>query len=380
MFGLESIPYYLALGYLVVFILLSLASKYIRYSDRQLIIVLALFTISLSVIAFYWDPRETDLTRNFRYMDLARRSNESVWQYVFNSHVRELGYNGLITYNLFRYIIIRISTNNHLLPGVATFIDYSIFSYIHYDWNTGQGIYKIPSFLTLTTSLTFLPFLYVNSGIRNALAMSVMALGIYLYLQKNCKLVKFIIICFLAVTIHPVTIIAIPFAFMARLKWGWKGLVGIFAVSFSVQLLMRIFLNSSIEILRRLAEYYRFYTSADQYTAAAYYWWGDLLLIIFFIVVYLLAIKSRESGYGELIGYWELMYSFFVLGYVVNYDLFLRPLYIMGILAPTMTSYFDSNTFVERHRLIRNLLTVICILIGVYVSARSLRFYYLWQN
>lgn len=336
----------LSIIYIVFFLILLLKMR--SCSKRKQKLLFFLVALSLSTIAFYTEPLPTwDLARHFALMDTIRNSGISLMDFLFYN-TRNLGsYQTLFSFNFLRFVICKLTLNNHWLPCICVFIDYLIVGYIMLDWYVSNSPTERIGILSLLVCFAFLPLIHAISGMRNALACSLTGLAIYLYLYKKKPLLIPIVLFFISATVHPVVLFTIPFVCLARYHIGKKGIGFVFLLSLSLNKIAQFFSNSSIPYISTLAKKYIAYSSESQYWGGNYPLWGTLILIASFVFLYLFLEKffrkllwsdEQQTLYNFLI-----YYMCFILGNIGNYDLVLRPAYLLGLFAPILVSLLENR-------------------------------------
>jgi len=337
--------------YSVVFLIITIFYKKIYLTKKQTIVFWGLFILSLSIMAYNMQPPNGmwDIRWHGIYMDQIRKSGLSFFNFILKNENRIGGeeYVSLFAFNILRYIVINISENNYLLSAICVFIDYSILSYIIIDWSYNSNSDYKPNLFTMLLSFTFMPYATAASGMRNALSSSFVGLAVYLYLYKKKSVWLFAILIFIAVTIHPVAIITVPFVFLAKMDMGALGFVGVFAVSALASPAARWMEQSNIPVISLIGWKYIVYTSDTQYRAAKAPLYGVLFITAIFLIIYFLfyrrfnmidSISSKKTIYNFL-----AIYILYIWGNVGNYDMVLRPSYVLGTLAPILASFLSDK-------------------------------------
>lgn len=362
--------------YLLIFMIAIIVPTKIKLSKGLTVLSFVVFSLSISVLVYYLQPPlNWDLTRHFSCLDSIRNSGISFGQFLFENKFAVGGseFTSYVAFNVIRYLVIKISDNNSILPWLCVLIDYLIVSYIIIDWSKeNNSKVKFSSFLLC---FTFLPLVYAASGIRTALAAAIIGLGIYLYLYKEKKAVVFVILAIIAVTIHPVMLIAAPFVFLARYETGIKGYVIVFVVSISIDSLATLFLTSKFSYLARIAYLYKRYTSDDQFRGGRYCLFGDIFLICALLVIYLMkkkrCDKSNYRNKDAALYSFLIFYMCYILGNIGNYDMVLRPAYLLGVFAPVLVSlYANTGGHDFNHKFILNIVKLSIYGVCLYVCYR----------
>lgn len=343
--------------YSVLFLIIIIFYKKIYLTKKQTIVFWGLFILSLSLMAYNMQPPNGmwDIRWHSLYMDQIRDSGLSFFKFLFKNTNRIGGeeYVSLFVFNILRYVVVHISENNYLLPAICVFIDYSILSYIIIDWSYNNIDDYKPNLFTMLLSFTFMPYATAASGMRNALCSSLIGLAVYLYLYKKKSIWWFVILTFIAVTIHPVAIITIPFVLLSKMNMGMIGFIGVFAVSALASPAARWMVQSNIPVISLIGWKYIVYTSDTQYRAARAPLYGVLIITAFFLIIYFLLYRrfnmiddksNKKSIYNFL-----AIYMLYIWGNVGNYDMVLRPAYVLGALAPILASFLSDKKIWSRN-------------------------------
>lgn len=301
----------------------------------------------MAAIAFLVEPpADWDMRLHFLWMDEIRNSELTLTEFLFKNEggVGLFEYRPLIFFNLIRYLISKLTPNNHWLPCVCTFLDYLICGYIAIDWSHTNGFHDRSSLISPFLCLAFLPFYLVVSGIRTALASALAGLAIYLYLYKKKTLALLIILMFLAITTHQVVIFTLPFVFMSKLKMTKWGLLFVFFFSLFINTIAPYAANSKYYFIAIIAQ--KFLTSSTIGTPYALI--TDIVLVIAFLLLFflfripfqrILVIGEKKNIYVFLIYFMS-----FILCNFGNYDLVVRPAYLLGVFAPILSTMLENKT------------------------------------
>lgn len=342
----------LAKTYVVVFITFTILHtfliKRINFSKKQFVLFWAIFVLSLSVMAYNMKPQiGWDINSHFAEVNQIRGSGLSFFNFLFKNNNSIGGYTSLLTFNIMRYIVAKISQNNFLLPAICVVIDYSILGYIVMDWSSHNiGNYKI-SIFTLLLNLAFTPYIHAISGMRNILSAYIMGLAVYLYLYKKKHIVLLIILIFAAATIHPAAIITVPFIFLAKMNIGSIGFVAVFIISALAEPLARRLSQSQISYLALIGRKYIIYTAENQYRASRTPLYGVLIVTAVFLLIYFILYRrfnkiDQKSDKKNLYNFLAI-YMVYIWGNIGNYDMVLRPAYVVGVLAPVLNSFLSDE-------------------------------------
>lgn len=373
----------ISIAYIIFFVCFSVFQNKLKITKIKNQVIFTLFALSLSVIAYCMSPPVTwDIVRHSAFMDRIRQSGISFFDFIFNnkSYIGGKEYADLLVFNLLRYIVVKITHNNFLLPAICTFICYSIIGYITIDWQEINGKGSNINTLSLLLCFSFLEYGNVISGMRNALAACILGLAIYLYLYKKKKLYVFITLCFIAATIHPpVSLIAIPFVIIAKFNIGIVGYAFVFIASVIAQTVAKWLSTSDVLYFRIVGQKYFSYTSADQYRASRAPLYTVLILIAIFLFIYFV-IHFRKRSINEdksrnLIYSFLVVYMVYIFGNIGNYDMVLRPAYVLAPLSPVLCSlllddhlWVQSKLDIKTRKIIRIFSIASCYILGIYLQ------------
>lgn len=366
-------------AYPVVFLIFTIFYKKIHITKKQFIVFWWIFVFSLSALAYNMTPDiGWDVNSHFLYMDQIRGSGMSFGNFLFNNDTQIGGgsYTSLLTFNALRYIVVHMSNNNFWMPAICIFIDYSILGYIVLDWTiNNNGDYRL-NLLTMILSFTFMPYVHTASGMRNALCASIMGLAAYLYLYKKKNIVWLLFLTFLAVTTHPAAIITFPFILLARLNWGIVGYIAVFFISLLANPLAQWMLYSQVSFLSLIGRKYISYTSETQYRASRAPLYGVLLITAIFLILYFLLYRrfnmkeDKKNIYNFL-----AIYMLYIWGNIGNYDMVLRPAYVIATLSPILCTFLTdkkiwSQTGIKEkgEKLVNIAISLAIFSVGIYVN------------
>lgn len=341
-----------AIVYSIIFMCFSTFSHKIRLSQKQFTVLWCIFVLSLSIMAYNLSPPiGWDINSHLMYMNQIRSSEITFLEFLFNNsrYIGGYEYANLITFNIIRYIVVHISENDYLLPAICVFIDYSILGYIVKDWllenNKGYNL----DLCTLLLSFTFMPYVHTASGMRNALSSSIVSLAIYLYLYKKKNIALLIVLTFMAITVHPFALITIPFIFLAKLNMGYLQFIAVFIISVLLTPMAQLMANSQVFFLAIIGRKYIAYTSGTQYIGSRAPLYGVLIITAFFLLIYFLYYKRfnivTDNSNKKTIYNFIAIYMVYIWGNIGDYDMVLRPGYVLGTFAPIL-SFFLSDKMI----------------------------------
>ena len=353
--------------YLLFFLEVAVISphKRIEHSKKKLYMLFIPFVLALAYISFaIYPPENWDSTRHFFWLDNIRKEKLSLHDLLFDykgrSKIAGAGQPILITYNLYRFIFAHLSINNHWLVFVSTLIDYSISSFIFIDWACSKRLTRIECVLSWIINMVALPVTLAMTGIRNGLAVNIFALGLYLYFYKQKHIFLYLILSFMAITIHVSVLMFFGVGVAVKIFSGKKALCIVIPIALMFNIIATSFCNSNNLILRYIALKYLDYSGDAQFRnnimslATAYY----LVLVFLFCYCKDYVLSSKQSFLPipmhndtnqSLINFFAI-YCFFILTQIGNYDLVIRPVYLIGVLAPLYIHFIFSFPFWKRNK------------------------------
>lgn len=342
--------------------------KYPNVIHKKTLIVIA---ISFAVIAMCVNPTEYwDVYRQYQSLDAIRDSGIGLTDFLFNNRLRIGGsdYTSLFFYNVIRYIVVA-TNNNRLLPFIMTCITYGIWCYITIDW---QKKHWMPGNYTLFSMMLcgiLMPFIFVNSGLRNTTAAAIMALAIYNNLVKKHSIIELAILFSVALTIHFSVAYVMVVFLLSKLR-SVKLAIGIlFLGTNCIPQVAGLLQNSKYEILRKMSSSFLLYAGNRKY-GLNYYLIGAGVILLAMLISFLVGNgtdgEKRESTCIRKFMIVMVASSILNIGYS---EMVLRPLYVLGTLSTpvlySLCSVEESASLRQSTRLNQNAIVFMCILIGL---------------
>lgn len=279
------IAFWLAAAIIGVFIAVTFVSFVSRREvvRWQIKVLLFAFLVALAVWAFLWDPAPYyDSYRHFQWLDQIRNQRIGLIDFLKNGFGgSKIGsYNGLIGFNILRYIVATISSNNHVFPFMCTVIDYLIFYYVVVDFVDREKVSYTWLFVIWVLSFSFMSYFMVVSGIRNALAASIVGLAIYNKLYKKHGYFEYAVLSVIAVTIHPNVALPILIAAVYPLFKGAKSFFVLFLCVIFFRFGYTFLQTSSIYFLSYVGGVIEFYIVENQYHGEMTTYVADIIIIV----------------------------------------------------------------------------------------------------
>lgn len=307
---------------------------HLRYPHTVHKKTLYILAISFSVIAMSVNPTKYwDVYRQYEFLDAIRTSGIGLFDFLFNNKLRIGGsdYGSLFAYNLIRYAVVVLG-NNRILPFIMTLVTYAVWSYITIDWAEKHQMSGNDIVVSMMLSGVLMPFIYVNSGLRNTTAAAIAALAIYNNLYKKHSIRELIVLFFTAFTIHFSMVYVIVVYLLVKFCSIKAATIILFVWTNVIPSIAALFRNSSYEILRKMASSFRIYTGERAF-GINYYLFGACVVLAALAISLLLNRKTvPEDENNNLEKFIKLMVmnSLFNVGYT---QLVLRPLYTLGVMS-----------------------------------------------
>ena len=332
---------------------------------------LFLFSLALACFGCSVTPSGAyDLYRHYQYIDTVRQMKPSFTEYMFDNH-NILGggsRSSLYGFKLLIYIISKLESNRWL-PFITILAVYLIWSYITTDWLTTKKRLDLllPSLLFC---VSVMPFIYVNTGIRNSLAASIAGLALYNEFVKKNNPILTLITLLVACTFHSALILVIPCWIIAHFKFNLKVMIAIIVALLLLDPVAQILCQVGTGTIQTIAWSYLVYSRDSSYFYSAGYLVIDiafLLIVLCFLFPKRNAICSEES---KLYNFF-LTYACIIVGQIGHYDLVLRPMYVFAILSGPITYYIFMALNRKGSKQLIYLLSFVCFFIALYIHGRN---------
>ncbi len=324
---------FLYIGWLVI-ILLASSGKIIRKNQEKYLIAGSVFLIAL--FAAWVFPKEMyDLFRHYKEIEIVKNSEIRFWDFVFHSsRITDANYRHAYSFNGMRFIISKCFPKE-TLPFCSVTICYGVLGYILQDLKKRGHFSNGYIGMSLLISSGFLPLLYIYSGIRNEIAMAIIALAVYLRIYKQLKLIPFTVLTGLAVTMHPLALVAVPFVFLSRLRPGKAGIILIICIPGLLYPLMEQFRFSKNDFLKYLGAKFYNYTFVHVYSQGRTFYYAAILLTFMVMVLSIIKIQQEKKEDQIFVNFLS-WFSIFALANIKSYQIMMRLPYLFGVLAPAI--------------------------------------------
>lgn len=369
----------LAIAYIAMFVGCVLALNRHGANERQDKIIWGFMAGALAIVSLLFDPTGSglDVERHFQRIRMIKNTNMAFQNYVFHG---SLGYEGLYVFNAVCYIIAKLDINEHILPFLATLTSYLICFYILRDWTEQESINRKYYALSMLICFAFLPYYFVMCGVRNGAAMCIMGLAIYQHIYKKKSVLCFLLVTAIAATIHTSVLIAVPFVILSKIKLSYKSGGIVFAGSLVLGIVAKSLSKMSIPYLSNMAKSYLIYSSDGQFRSAQYFLITDIILILLFaflfIKQYRRCILSRNDYPNTRMYNFIALYGAYIIGNFRNYDLVLRPAYLLGPFAPMLGYLLYNGDYWKGKAEIQLIIKTGVLLICGYTVARYMTYFF----
>lgn len=335
------------------FIIFSYKIKCSKYTEY---LIFFMFAFALAVIAYHAQPK-WDLSVHFSYMKMIEESKMSYLE-LLTKGFYQYSYNRFyLLFNLLCFLSVK-AENFHIMPFTVVLVDYLIIGYISVDWKRHHKANFNIYLSSLLLTWMMMPYMHAVAGIRNANAACLAALALYLYLEKNKNIILSLFILLAAAFMHPAVIIVLPFMILSRYKLSWKQLTMVLAVVLGIKQIAVVLSLSSNEFLQLIGKLYLQYSSATQYRNSRRYLYANLLFIAIFLLI-MLAIRTKNTPYKKLDSFC-ILYMLYICGNIGNYDLVIRPMYVLAPLSVPMmyAAFAKSWIFANKYTIFLKFITI----------------------
>lgn len=296
-----------------------------KKSGKIIYLVIAVFFVGFS---FFFSPQDFirwDLLEHFKIINEMRSGGI---EYV----IKGSQYADLFVYNYFAYFISLLPKYlQNLLSTIPLIIDFSIVGYIYkrmYNVHIVEANGKTRVLSVLLWLCTFGIKLAIT-GIRCSLAVSLVALSIYLFVIEKRKKVLAILLSVIAVFIHQFSVVVILVGVLSRIKKPWIILIISLTISTFLHPLAQFVVNNTSNAyikfsFNRVLKTENYYSLID---AIKNFGIAQLLVYLGFIVMsiclYYMSLKAKreigEDNYSRNVVNFTGTVGAVAIGLAVNY-------------------------------------------------------------
>lgn len=311
-----------------------------KVKRRVLIAVQIILIVALAILAFLIEPRESnDLYRHFRDIDLIREHGFGTVQQ----------YNNVILIKLL-FALVALLQNNHFLPAIAVLITYGISMYIIYDFAKRNKATSRVISIAILLNLALCSFYAVASGIRNAMACSFLALGLYLDLIIEEKLAKKIWPYIVAALIHPMAYIVIVIRVLFQIKWLDKIKYLILVVGFLYRPIMKLLYFINIEWTKYIAQKMELYLVKESIEDIRWLLVVWIFLIFVYAVTIILKKIKQDNKLKNYLNFVQI-YILFIFAFTFVADIFTKRLTFLLAFFMIPFVYLIEKNLVKRKKI-----------------------------
>ena len=340
--------FFLGIIFLVLF---AFAATYKYALPRKgTIILLVLLVFSLAGFGAFTEPKIIyDLSRHYDLLSAIKNSTFDFKGYLlYGPELLNWNYKYTYIFNILCYVIARYLPFQ-FLPFITILVSYSCLLYVLVDYFELNNLSNRNVLLSIALCQVTMPYLFVYSGIRNALASAIIGFGIYRFFFKKHNYFELALLTVCSVLIHPIGFVIIPFIAVSKITPGFKGLAVPFVLPslvFFVTEYCRLKLGN--DFLFKIADKYYNYTQVrvDNQGISFFLCSVGVLVILSAYSIYHV-VKKKTVSYNEKTTQMMNMltwYSLFSLGYFTSYEMLTRLPYNFAILSPVIVaSYFKKS-------------------------------------
>ena len=348
----------------VIVIFLIASFHYIRPKHGKLLLIGSIFIVSILLALI--KPKEIyDLARHYAELDVIKNSGMKFWDFVLHSQkITDANYRYMYTFNVLRYII-AMYFPKQTLPFCSCSICFGVFGYILYDVIKQKKISNFYIGISIMASAIFMPMLYIYSGIRNEIAMAIMALAVYLKIYKGLGIFPYFVLIFWAATMHPLALVAIPFVLLSKIRIGKMGIILVILIPNILYVVMEVCRFSENGFLSYIGAKFYNYTFVNIYSQGRFFRYSAILMTA--LLLLLSVIKTKQEKEDQRFINFINWYSIFALANIQSYQISMRIPYLFGILAPVIVStLFQDVKYCGFKKIFFVLASEITLIMGIY--------------
>ena len=308
-----------------------------RVGRRAAVIWLVVSVVVIGVCAAWIIPKTGyDLTRHYEGLEKIRESGMGIRQYIFRGagSLVDSNYRAMFTFNAICYVIAKFLPPQ-TLPLLSILFCYGIFGYILHDFQKQVQMPNLYVAASILLSNVLMPFLYVYSNVRNEMAVAIMALAVYLRIYKKKHLVIFLVLTLLAATMHPITLVAVPFVFLSRVRPGIPGLILVGVIPMALYPLMEVFRASKVDFLKYIGAKFYNYTFVHVYYQGRFFFIASIVEMLIVLVLALFRVRDSHPYDRRFVNFVS-WYSIFSLANFQSYQIAMRLPYLLAMLTPVL--------------------------------------------
>lgn len=333
--------------YMILYLWLLLIGLILRIEvDQTYQVISLLFALSVGVYGFCLEPsRALDLSRLQNYIRTLRFSGNSFFSKIWGAAGIMGGYStkGMLGWNMLCYIVQLLGDVNWL-SAISVMIIFATTMGVIVDFAINKGYDSRAVGIGVALTFMGMQVQYVFSGIRNALAVSLAVLALYLIFYRKKHFVLSGILLLLAVTTHTmVAILAVPIVLAKIKKQRLVRGIALFTLPIMFEIAEAL-QKMSIPFVSTVVSRILFYTSV-QYPYDRPEMIANIVVFIVVGFVYWLLLKREyleESEFQRLYMNAYYLLGTMMIGCSAHRDFTLRIGYLMGIATvPVICRFFE---------------------------------------
>lgn len=359
---------------LILGVVLFLLYYYIfnkKLTTKMILMSFIILSYSIIILCLSLNPPEPfDLYRYFEEMNYIRTLD-------FTNQIKFIFLKPNFLWFAFETLATNLCKNNHFIfilsVPITTFIFYYILLQIRKDYKLTdrQVIISIFSYFSIISTI------HIMSGIRNALAMSIYALGMYISVLKHKKIGYLFYL--ISLLIHPMVIIFFIFQILSKLLFKIKIKI---RIGHYIVLLWSVFSKGLLEILKLLLtiipismlELYVTKLGVEltlknntDYRIII----PELIQIILITIVVYISMKKDKKFDSRLLQFYYL--GFFIIGSISMFSIFSRTRFIFAYFLPFIFGSSNKLKTTRTKKSKNSILEHLILIISLYIN-----FYYIY--
>lgn len=333
---------------------------------------------SIIILCLNMEPPESfDIYRHFEEMNYIRGSD-------LNEFAKFLFSKTIPFWLIFEKIMTLISNNNHVIYLFSIPMTVIPFVYILIDMKKNNKITNRQTVIAFFTYFSIINTIHMMSGIRNALAVSILSIGMYLELFKKKKIGYLFYV--IALLMHQMVILVLVFRICSNLLFKIK-IKNKIRIGHYLVIMWQIFSKIILSILKFLLSIipisilviYTNYLSLElNYKINVDYRIviPELIQIILLTMMMYMVIKKNEEMDKKILIFYYL--GFFIIGSFSMFNIFTRTRFIFAYFSPFILSCWNTVNVESEKRKVqkKNIIEHVLLLNSIYINVFYIYFMY----
>lgn len=345
---------------------------------KHIILISLSIMSSIIILCLNMEPPEAfDIYRHFEEMNYIRGSD-------LNEFAKFLFSKTIPFWLIFEKIMTLISNNNHVIYLFSIPMTIIPFVYILIDMKKNNKITNRQAVISFFIYFSIINTIHMMSGIRNALAVSILSIGMYLELFKKKKIGYLFYV--IALLMHQMVILVLVFrvcsSLLFKIKIKNKIRIGQYLVImwqiFSKAILGILKFMLSIIPISILVIYTNYLSLELNYKIDVDYRIviPELIQIILLTVMMHMVIKNNEEVDKRILIFYYL--GFFIIGSFSMFNIFTRTRFIFAYFSPFILSCWNTVNVESEKRKVqkKNIIEHVLLLDSIYINVFYIYFMY----